>query len=305
MGEIRRLGFVGYGAMAQKMAGRLRAAGSSVAAFDPGQQGDELDGVRLVDSAASLARQVDAVLVAVPADAALERSTEGPGGVLEGASTGLLLIDFSTVSPGASRRLAERAASAGVRFVEAPMSGSTPEAAAGQLVILAGGAAEDVQAASPILEVVGRRTIHAGPVGSGLAMKLAVNGVMALGMAALAEALAYGVGSGLDRDVLIDLFRDLALVSDHHKRKLAMAKERSFPSEFPTRLMAKDMGLLLADAGRLGVPVASMAAAAQLFSFAAVGHGDEDYASAVETMERLAPAPGQGSKPGNAGENRS
>ena len=299
MGEIRCLGFVGYGAMAQRMAGRLRAAGHSVAAFDPGQKGDELDGVRLVDSAASLARQVEAVLVAVPADAALGQSTEESGGIFEGASPGLLLIDFSTVSPDASRRLAEQAVSAGLRFVEAPMSGSTPEAETGQLVILAGGTAEDVEAASPILEVVGRKVVHVGPAGSGLTMKLAVNGVMALGMAALAEALAYGIRSGLDRGLMIDTFSDLVLVSDHHKRKLAMAKEGSFPPQFPTRLMAKDMGLLLADAGKLGVPMASMAAAAQLFSFAAAEHGDEDYASAMATMERFARVPGKNGKSGS------
>lgn len=291
----RRLGFVGFGAMAGRMAARLRTAGYTVIAFDPGQKNAEVDGVQMVGSAASLAGQVDAVLVSVPADAALEQSVEGPGGVLEGARAGLLLIDLSSVSPGASRKLAEQAAAKGVLFVEAPVSGSTPEAEHGELVVLVGGTEAGLKAAAPILDVIGRKTIHAGPVGSGMIMKLAVNGVMGMGTAALAEALAYGVRSGLDRNTLIDLFSDLALVSDHHKRKLAMAKAGSYPPQFPARLMAKDMGLLLADAGKLGVPMASMAATTQLFALTTVAHADEDYAAAILTMEQLAEAPAKNS----------
>ena len=139
--------------MAKPMAARLRDAGFSVIAFDPDYQEKEVDGFRLVANAAALAREVDAVIVSVPADAALAKASEGPGGILEGAKKGLLLINTSTVSPGASKKLAEAAAKQGVRFVEAPMSGSTPEAEKGQLVVLAGGEAEDV---------VGRKTVHVG-----------------------------------------------------------------------------------------------------------------------------------------------
>ena len=292
MTHRHQIGFVGFGAMAQKMAKRLRKADYDVIAFDPGHKG-EVDGFRIVDSAALLVSQVDAVLVSVPADAALEQSIDGPSGVLEGARPGLLLIDFSTVSPDASRKIAKHATAKNVRFVEAPVSGSTPEAESGDLVVLAGGSAADLEAASPILNVIGRKTIHAGPIGAGIAMKLAVNGVMAMGTAALAEALAYGARSDLDRDTLIDMFSDLILVSEHHKRKLAMAKAGSFPPQFPARLMAKDMGLLLADAGNLGVPMPSMAAATQLFVLAAVTHANEDYAAAITTMEQLAEAPGK------------
>ena len=101
-------------------------------------------------------------------------------------------------------------------------------------------------------------------VGDGAVTKLIINGVMALGTAALAEGLAYGARAELDRGVLIDVLSDLILVSEHHKRKLAMAKAGDYPAEFPTRLMSKDMGLLLADAGARGASMPSMAAAAQL-----------------------------------------
>ncbi len=288
MTNHHKVGFVGFGAMAMPMAARLREAGFDVSAFDPRLQGKEVDGFPLVADAAALAREADAVIVSVPADDALAKASQGPGGILEGARKGLLLINTSTVSPGASKKLAEAAAKQGVRFVEAPMSGSTPEAEKGQLVVLAGGEADDVAAAKGILDVIGRKTVHVGPVGHGLALKLVVNGVMALGTAALAEGLAYGTKAGVDRDTLIETLQDLILVSEHHKRKLEMAKQGSYPAQFPTKLLSKDLGLLLAESAHHGVPMASMAAAAQLFALATNQHADEDYAAAISVAEDLA-----------------
>ncbi len=288
MTNQKKVGFVGFGAMAKPMATRLREAGFDVSAFDPGLQEKEVNGFRLVADAATLAREVDAVIVSVPADAALAKASEGPSGILEGAKKGLLLINTSTVSPGASQKLAEAAAKQGVRFVEAPMSGSTPEAEKGQLVILAGGEADDVAAAKDILDVIGRKTVHVGPVGQGLVLKLIINGVMALGTAALAEGLAYGAKAGVDRDTLIETLQDLILVSEHHKRKLEMAKQGSYPAQFPTKLLSKDLGLLLAETAHHGVPMATTAAAAQLYALAMNQHADDDYAAAISVAEELA-----------------
>ena len=288
MTDNLRLGFVGFGAMPRRMAVRLRDAAHPVIAFDVAHEGSEVDGFRLCDSPASLAGKVDAILVAVPNDAALHQSMTAPGGALEGAREGQVIINFSTVSPGASKALAKAATAKGIGYVEAPMSGSTHEAESGQLVFLAGGSDDDVAAATPILDVIGRKTVHVGPIGDGAATKLIVNGVMALGTAALAEGLAYGAHAGLDRNVLIDILSDLILVSEHHKRKLAMAKARDYPAEFPTRLMSKDMGLFLADARERGVSMPSMAAAAQMYAYAGRVHPDEDYASAIGAMEATA-----------------
>ena len=135
--------------------------------------------------------------------------------------------------------------------------------------------------------MVGRKTVHAGPVGNGYVAKLIVNGVMALGTAALAEGLAYGARAGVERDILIDILSDLILVSEHHKRKLAMARAGKYPAQFPTKLMSKDMGLLLADAQKCGAPMPTMAAAAQLYAYASQFHPSDDYASAIAALEML------------------
>ena len=285
---MHRLGFIGFGAMPRRMAVRLREASYSVTAFDISHDGGEVDGFALADSAASLARQVDAILIAVPNNAALHQSTVAPGGALEGAREGQVIVNFSTVSPGASKALAEAAAAKGIGYVEAPMSGSTPEAESGKLVFLAGGSNDDVMAATPILDVIGRKTVHVGRVGDGAVFKLIINGVMALGTAALAEGLAYGATAGLDRSTLIDVLSDLILVSEHHKRKLEMAKAGEYLAQFPTKLMSKDMGLLLADAGERGASMPTMAAAAQMYAHASRVRPDDDYASAIAVVEAQA-----------------
>ncbi len=279
--SLSRIGFVGFGAMSRRMAARLRDAGHAVSAFDTAHEGGEIDGFALVESAAALAAGVDAVLVVVPNDAALGAAISGPDGVLEGAHDGLLVVNHSTVSPTASRAAATAAGDRGVRYVEAPMSGSTPEAEKGKLVFLAGGSAADVAAARPLLDAMGRSTVHVGAVGLGAVTKLVINGVMGLGTAALAEGLSYGTEGGVDRDVLIDVLSDLVIVSEHHKHKLAMAKADDFPAEFPTKLMSKDMGLLLDDARERGVPIPSLAAAAQLYAVAGASRADDDYAVAI------------------------
>ena len=223
--DLKTIGFVGFGAMPSRMAERLRKASFSVVACDPSHPEGEVDGFRMMPSAKALAQEVDAVLVCVPNDAALETSTQSSDGALEGTRQGQLMIDFSTVSPGASRALGKAAGKRQVRYVEAPMSGSTPEAEKGELVFLAGGESADVEAAAPILDVLGRKTVHAGPVGQGAITKLVINGVMAMGAAALAEGLAYGVRSGVDRDMLIDTLSDLILVSEQPQAQARHGQE--------------------------------------------------------------------------------
>jgi 3-hydroxyisobutyrate dehydrogenase len=285
--QLPKLGFIGFGVMAQCMAVHLRDAGYTVVAFDAAYCSGQLDGFHMLESSHTLARQVAVVLICVPDDKALRALIIAEGGALDGATPHQLLINLSTVSPEASRELAEAARQRKLRYMEAPMSGSTPEAETGSLVFLAGGAEDDVRAAEPILQVLGRKTVRIGAVGDGLVAKLIVTGIMALGTAALAEGLAYSVRAGIERDVIIDTLSDLVLVSEHHKRKLAMAKVGKYPPQVSTRLMSKDMGLLLADAEACGAPMPSMAAASQLYAYASQTHPDEDYAAVIESMNGL------------------
>ncbi|MFT9381159.1 NAD(P)-dependent oxidoreductase [Gluconobacter sp. P5B12] len=277
-----KIGFIGYGAMAQRMGANLRRAGYSVVAFAPSGGKDETE---MLSSPRAIAEAADVIILCVPNDAAENQSLQGENGMLAGISAGKLVLDTSTVSPEQALALAKLAAENGFVVLDAPMSGSTPEAETGDLVMLVGGDAETVERAKPILDVIGKLTIHAGPAGSAARLKLVVNGVMGATLNVIAEGVSYGLKAGIDRDVLFDTLQQVAVVSPHHKRKLKMGQDKSFPSQFPTRLMSKDMGLLM-DAGRkVGAFMPAMAIADQALGLSNRQHADEDYSALIGAME--------------------
>ncbi|WP_428392255.1 NAD(P)-dependent oxidoreductase [Lichenicoccus sp.] len=285
----QKLGFVGYGAMASRMGKRLADAGWEVLAFAPGHEpGEDAHDIRYLKTAAALAAEVHTILVSVPDDAALDQAASGEDGFLAGARSGSLLIDVSSVSPSASIALSRRGAAQELAVLDAPVSGSTPEAEQGKLVVLVGGAAADVERAQPIFSVIGARTVHAGAAGQGSTLKLVVNGIMGAGLAALAEAIGYGLAAGLDRDVLYGALDGAAILSPHHTRKLNAARDADFAPQFPTALMDKDMGLLLADANAAGMPAPTLAAAAQSLTLSHPAHDGDDYSALIGVMEHLA-----------------
>ncbi|MFT8950923.1 MAG: NAD(P)-dependent oxidoreductase [Gluconobacter sp.] len=277
-----KIGFIGYGAMAQRMGANLRRAGYSVVAFAPSGGKDETE---MLPSPRAIAEAADVIILCVPNDAAENQSLQGENGMLAGISAGKLVLDTSTVSPEQALALAKIAAENGFVVLDAPMSGSTPEAETGDLVMLVGGDAETVERAKPILDVIGKLTIHAGPAGSAARLKLVVNGVMGATLNVIAEGVSYGLKAGIDRDVLFDTLQQVAVVSPHHKRKLKMGQDKSFPSQFPTRLMSKDMGLLINAGRKVGAFMPAMAIADQALGLSNRQHADEDYSALIGAME--------------------
>ncbi len=236
----------------------------------------------------ALAEHSDIVLVSVPNDAALDASAYGEDGFLSGLRPGGLVIDTSSVSPDASRRLERAGLERGLAVVDAAVSGSTPEAEAGELVVLAGGSDADLDRARPILDAIGQKTVHVGPAGHGSVIKLVVNGIMVSTMAAIAEAVGYGVAAGLDRTTLLDTLDGLAVISPHHKRKLKTAGAGDVAPQFPAWLAHKDLGLLLSDAAVLQVPLPAIAAATQVMALVARQRGHDDYSAVVPLVGSLA-----------------
>ncbi|WP_173569276.1 NAD(P)-dependent oxidoreductase [Acetobacter conturbans] len=281
-----RIGFIGYGAMASRMGDHLRAAGYTISAYTPSGRSPDPT-VSMLATPRALAQQADAILVCVPDDEALAASMYGDNGALAGMKPGTMLLNTSSVSPEASTELFASGRKAGVIVLDSPVSGSTPEAETANLVILVGGDPENVAEAAPIFDAIGKLTLHAGPPGSGTRLKLVINGIMGAGLTTLAEAVGYGLASGLDRSTLFDALDQVAVISPHHKRKLRAAKEGDFASQFPARLMQKDMRLLLDAAAREVVPVPTLAAATQQLSLARRLSPNEDYSSLIRVMEKI------------------
>ncbi|RFP00634.1 3-hydroxyisobutyrate dehydrogenase [Novacetimonas hansenii] len=280
------IGFIGFGAMASRMGANLRKAGYRIVAYTPSGRGGDGD-VTFLPTPRALAADADIVIACVPDDEALEQSMSGPDGVLAGMKAGGLLINTSSVAPETSIALAAQAAAGGITVLDAPVAGSTPEAESANLVILVGGDAADVARAQPIFDAIGRLTIHAGPSGSGSKLKLVINGIMGATLSVVAEGVAYGLASGLERDMLFDALDAVPVISPHHKRKLKAAKTGDFSPQFPTRLMQKDMRLLLTDAARQMAPMPATAAATQSLSLTRRRYADKDYSALFAIMETM------------------
>ncbi|AXY21327.1 2-(hydroxymethyl)glutarate dehydrogenase [Komagataeibacter saccharivorans] len=280
------IGFVGFGAMASRMGANLMKAGYRIAAYTPSGKGGD-GSTRFVPTPRALAQEADILIACVPDDEALASALHGPDGALAGLKAGGLLINTSTVAPETSVALAQECATRNIAVIDAPVAGSTPEAESGNLVILAGGTADEIARAQPVFDAIGRLTIHAGPAGSGSKLKLVINGIMGATLAVVAEGVTYGLAAGLDRSMLFDALDAVPIISPHHKRKLKAAKEGDFSPQFPTRLMQKDMRLLMTDAARQTAPLPAMAAATQSLSLTRRRHPNEDYSALFAVMESL------------------
>jgi len=205
--------------MGSRMAARLLAAQHDVVVYDRLPEATrplEQHGARVAVGSRELAAGADIVFSSVTDDAALEQVMFAPAGALAGARPGTMVVDMSTVSPRMSRRLYEVARSAGVSVLNAPVSGSTPQAERGQLVIFVGGEEEVYQKCQPLLAQLGSKILYLGPSGSGTMMKLCVNTLLGLGVQALAEAIALGEKGGLPRERLLEVLGETADRLDVH-----------------------------------------------------------------------------------------
>jgi 3-hydroxyisobutyrate dehydrogenase-like beta-hydroxyacid dehydrogenase len=289
-----RLGFIGLGAMGGRMARRLLAAGYDLTVHDrtrerarPLEQG----GAKFAPTPKRVAADVDVVLSSLTDDAALDEVMFGPEGTLAVARPATIFIEMSTVSPRTSLRLHQAATTKALAVLDAPVSGSTPQAEEGQLVILVGGSEEVYRKCLPILNLLGKESFYMGPAGSGTATKLCLNTLLGVGIQALAEAIALGLRSGLDQQRLLRLLGDITALSPSQKSKLQLARTGEYPPTFPLRLMYKDFALISRHALELSVAMPSTAAAAQV---CAVEHAwneareDEDFSAVIRTAQQMA-----------------
>lgn len=284
-----RLGFIGLGYLGSRIARRLIAAGFPVVVYDRDHtKAEEFSALAagIAPDTASLARDVDVVLSCVPDDSAVEDIYLGSGKVLRTSGRFSTVIEMSTVAPETARKLHEAGGGRGISVLDVSISGSTPAADSGTLTLFGGGDVRVFEAAQPIFRAIAAQWFHMGPGGSGAAMKLVVNTLLGLGMQAIAEAVALGDGLGLGRELLLDTLAKTAVVAPAHAGKLASAKRNDYTPQFPIRLMRKDFGLILAEAGDLGLSLPATEAAAAINSEEAASGGEEDFSAVVRRMEQ-------------------
>jgi 3-hydroxyisobutyrate dehydrogenase len=285
-----KVGFIGTGTMGQPMVANLITKGFEVVAYDvvpAALDAAVAIGASRAGSVAEAAKSGDLVVTMLPSSPHVERVYLGSGGVLEAAARGRLCVDMSTIDPGAARRVGERLAAKGLRFLDAPVSGGVPGAVAGTLTIMVGGDAKDLDEARPALAAMGTNIIHVGAVGSGEVAKICNNLIAGVAMVAVSEAFRIAEGFGVDPKVLTDIISKSsgATWAMEHGHPVAgivakSAANRDYAPGFMTDLMCKDLGLAVSAARDLRIPVVVSPAAQQILRLASShGYGRKDFSA--------------------------
>jgi 3-hydroxyisobutyrate dehydrogenase len=284
-----RAGFVGLGAMGAGMARNLHRAGMLTAVWNrtPSKATALAAELKVAAPAtlADLAREVDAVVSCVSADADVLEVTRALAPHLK---PGALLLDCSTVSAETARQAAELLEPKGVEFLDCPVSGGVEGARDGTLAIMAGGTAAGFARAKPLLDALGKTVSHFGPVGSGQAAK-ATNQIMCAGIIeAVAEAMAFARAQGLPLPVLIDTLGKGAGSSWYFVHRAPNMARGAYPQGFRVRLHEKDLRICHDMAARFGVklPVVERMLA-EYAELVARGYGDEDISATYRLKAEL------------------
>ena len=288
----QELGLVGLGIMGKPMARNWMKADYLLTVYDiVGASIEEVatDGAKAASSAKEVAENASVVVTMVPDSADSEAAIMGPNGVLEGASPGHVVIDMSSIAPASSQKIAAACEARGVAFLDAPVSGGEPGAIAGTLAIMVGGKKDVFDSHLGILEAVGGSIVHCGDYGAGNTTKLANQIIVALNIAAVAEALTLAKKAGLDPTTVFNAIKGGLAGSTVLNAKAPMMIEGNFEPGFRIRLHQKDLKNALQTGGELEVPLPFTALAQQVIgSLMNSGKGDSDHSAIANFIEDMA-----------------
>jgi 3-hydroxyisobutyrate dehydrogenase-like beta-hydroxyacid dehydrogenase len=286
------LGFVGLGHMGGSMAARLLAAGYGVYGESRSRESAEpliAEGLKWCETAEAVATAADVVLTSLPDDDTLAQVASAPDGLLAGLGAGKTWVDMSTVSPRASRALAEQVSERGASMLDAPVSGSVPQAQSGTLTIMVGGDEHAYRIVEPILRELGTPT-RIGTNGQGLVLKLAINISLAVQMLAFAEGLLLATRSGVDAHRALDVMESSPIGSPMLRARAPLILDPPTDDAwFDLAFMHKDIELALDAAKPLEIPLPTAESADRVLEQAlALGYERRDLAVLFDVLERIA-----------------
>ena len=273
---MSNIAFIGLGIMGLPMSINLVKAGHTVVGYNRSSAKVEklvAEGGQGASTVAEAVAAADIVVTMVPDSPDVEAVVSGEDGVFANAKPGALWIDFSSIRPDVASRLSSEAVEAGLRPLDAPVSGGEPGAIDGVLSIMVGGEAEDFAAAEEVLNVVGKTIVHVGPSGAGQTVKAANQLIVAVNIQALAEAVTFLEAYGVDTDAALRVLGGGLAGSKVLDQKGQKMLDRNFDPGFRLALHNKDLGIVTAAAREAGVVVPLGSAVAQLVS-ALVARGD-------------------------------
>ncbi len=284
------IGFVGLGAMGSRLAGRLLDAGNELYGTNRTKSRAQPlieRGLQWRETPRQVAADVDVIFSMVTDDAALDAVTSGSDGILAGLVPGKVYVDMSTVSPRASRTVAEQIKSFGAEMLDAPVSGSIPQAESGTLAIMVGGDEQAFAKVEPLLRELGQAVTYIGENGQGLVLKLAINISLAVQTLAFSEGLLLAERDGVDSHVAADVMSATPIGSPMLKARIPLLLDLPEQAWFDVAMMQKDIRLALQAARTVEVQLPSADAADQMLTRAReLGYEHRDIAALHEVLSR-------------------
>ena len=287
-----KIGFVGLGIMGKPMSKNLLEAGYDLTVYDivPAPMAEVVAaGAAKGESAKDVASKTDIIITMLPDGPDVEKVVLGSGGVLEGAKSGSIIVDMSSISPIVAQKVGKACGEKGVEFLDSPVSGGEPGAVAGTLAIMVGGKQAVFDKVKDILGVMGGSVTLTGDIGAGNVTKLANQIMVAVNIAGVSEALVLATKAGLDPEVVFNAVKVGLAGSNVLNAKGPMMIARNFNPGFRIKLHQKDLRNTLQAAEAMGVPLPVTAYVQQMFNaLMNEGKGDNDHSGLVQYLEKTA-----------------
>lgn len=281
-----RIAFLGLGIMGKPMAQNLVKAGHELSVWNR-TPGKKVDGAHSADTPKQAAKDADVVWLCVSDTTAVEQTLFGQNGAVESLKAGAIVVDSSTILPGASLKFAERVRQKGGEFVDAPVTGSKVGAQSAQLIFIVGAKQETFDKLQPLFLAMGKSAVRVGENGKGLAAKLSMNLMIALTFEGFAEALVLARKQEVDLEPLMSLINQSMVRSGVVDYKAPFVLSRDFSANFPMRLMHKDIQLMLEAARQQGVKLPALETVNRIYEDAKKqGYSEMDYAATLMTLEK-------------------
>lgn len=282
------IGFIGLGIMGGSMAENLIQNGFELVVYNRSKDkaaGLLEKGAKWAGSPKEVAEQADILFTMLANPGVVEEVALAEDGFLNQLASGKLWVDCSTVDPSFTRRMASEADKRGIRFMDAPVTGSRVPAQKGELVFLVGGSKEDLRQIEPMLRVMGKEVVHQGEIGQGTSMKVIINLMLAQSMAAFAEAVSLGEALGLDKETVVDTLLNGPTTAPFLKGKKDKVMSGDFSADFPLEHMQKDMQLVSQAAFErdLSLPIANVAKEVYMMAKQR-GLGKQDFSAVYQLL---------------------
>ena len=287
-----KVGYIGLGLMGKSIARNILKAGFPIVVHNRSRAAvDELvaEGATTANSPKEVAAQVDILFTNLPDSPDVEKVILGENGVIEGARTGLIVIDNSTIKPASARMIAEKLRAKGILSLDAPVSGGDVGARNATLTIMIGGEAEALEKAMPVLQAMGKTITHVGDAGAGQVAKAANQIMVAAQMVAMGELLVFSKKAGVDPRKVVDAIKAGAAQCWALDIKPPRLFDGNRNPGFKSYMQLKDMKIVLDTAKEYGVPISAAEENTKLYEqMIELGMGELDNSAVVGVIEKLA-----------------